>query len=238
MAIAPPKKTPPARPGDAARGGAPMPFSHDDPKRQQKILIGGIGVAALVIAAALLLIFRPWQKAEPPRLNDSPAKLAQLAGSPQFAAMPFDRREIYMKMMDQKKAQIEQAYAAGQIGDEDYRRSLEAAHLGKRLDEMKKYFSKPAGHAREAYLDKLLRKHETKQETLDKNPTARKEKKADAIPRDDVEEQKEMDSWPPEIRAQFSIFQKEYAERKKLFKQAHPGRKKHSTTAPSTQAVQ
>jgi hypothetical protein len=228
-----PKTTPPKRPADRAAGSAAMPFSHDDPKRQQKILIGSIGGAALVVTAALLLIFRPWQASEPPRLNDSPNKLAQLAGNPQFANMPFDRREMYMKMMDRKKAQLEQAYTAGQIPDDDFRKAMEQAHLGKRLDEMRKYYSKPPGHEREAYLDKILTKQETKKETLDKNPTARKEKKADTIPRDEAEQQKEIDSWPPDIRAQFMVFEQAYKDRKKLFQQEHPS-KKHPTTAPTT----
>jgi hypothetical protein len=233
MTTTSPKTTPPKRQPDRAAGSTPMPFSHDDPKRQQKILIGGIGGAALVVAGALLLIFRPWQAHEPPRLNDTPNKLAQLAGNSQFANMPFDRREMYMKMMDRKKPQLEQAYAAGQISDEDYRKAMQAAHLGKRLDEMQKYYSKPPGHEREAYLDKILSKQETKKETLDKNPTAKKEKKADTIPRDEAEEQKEIDSWPSDIRAQFMVFEQAYKERKKLFQQTHPS-KKHPATAPTT----
>jgi len=233
MTTTSPKTTPPKRQPEKGNGSAAMPFSHDDPKRQQKILIGGIGGVALVVAAALLLIFRPWQATEPPRLNDTPNKLAQLANNPQFANMPFDRREMYMKMMDRKKPQLEQAYAAGQIPDEDFRKAMEQAHLGKRLDEMQKYYSKPPGHEREAYLDKILAKQETKKEALDKNPTAKKEKKADTIPRDEAEEQKEIDSWPPDVRAQFMVFQQEYTKRKKLFQQEHP-RKKHPTTAPTT----
>jgi hypothetical protein len=229
-------KPPPPKQGNRSSGGAAMPFSQDDPRRQKKILIGGIGGAALLLAAALLLIFRPWQAPEPPRLNDTPNKLAQLAGNAQFANMPFDRREMYMKMMDRKKAQLEQSYAAGQIGDEDYRKAMEQAHLGKRLDEMRKYYAKPPGHEREAYLDHILTKQETKKEALDKNPAAKKQKKADDIPRDNAEEQKEIDSWPSDVRAQFMLFQQEYAKHKKLFQQEHPS-KKHPTTASSTAAV-
>src|SRR5438309_250308 len=117
-----------------------MPFSKEDPRRQQKLLIAGIGGAAVVIALALRFVFRPGQRPAP-RLNEEPSKVAQLLTSPDFQKMPFERREIYMKMMDKKKAQMTQAYANGQMSDADYQKVLEAAHLGKRLDEMRKYFS-------------------------------------------------------------------------------------------------
>ena len=50
-----------------------MPYSEDDPRRRQKLLIGGVGGAALVCALALLFIFRPWQKPALPRLGGEPS---------------------------------------------------------------------------------------------------------------------------------------------------------------------
>ena len=69
-----------------------------------------------------------------------------------------------MKMMDSKKEEIAKAYAAGQLSLEDYQKALIAAHLGKRLDEMRKYYAKPVGPERAKYLDKLMAKKETKEE--------------------------------------------------------------------------
>src|SRR5256885_15872255 len=128
----------------AFSGGKPvaMPFSKEDPKRQQKLLIGGIGGAALVIALTLLFVFRPWKRAEPPRLTAEPAKLGQLAATPDFHKLPFEKREVYMKMMDAKKSQLIQAHANGQMTDDEYQKALQAAQLGKRLDEMNKYFAR------------------------------------------------------------------------------------------------
>src|SRR5690349_2549566 len=77
---------PPAPKAPAFSGGKPvaMPFSKEDPKRQQKLLIGGIGGGALVVALTLLFVFRPWKRAEPPRLTAEPAKLGALAATPDF----------------------------------------------------------------------------------------------------------------------------------------------------------
>src|SRR5258706_7461196 len=146
-----------------------MPFGNDDPKRQQRLLIAGIGGAALVIAIALLFIFRPWQSSRPAlRLDDDPAKIARVAASDDLRKLPFDRRQTYMKMMDSKEAQIVQAHANGQINDEDYQKALMAAHLGKQLGEMGKYLTKPSGPERAAYLDKVVNKKEVKDETRSK----------------------------------------------------------------------
>ena len=217
-----------------ATATAPMPFSTDDPKHRRVALIAGIGGAALGVALAVLLIFRPWQRSSIPRLNDEPASLARFAASPNFAKLPFDQREAYMKMMDKKKTQITAAYSAGTIDDDEYRKTLEAAHLGKRLDEMKKYFSKPAGAARDAYLDKLLAKEDKKHENLKRNPSARQEKKQEQIPRDDSDEQAEMSSWPPNVRAEYETFHQALAARKKRHKESRTEKRQSSQPAAVT----
>jgi len=214
---------------------AAMPFGKDDPKRKRMVLIAGIGGAALGVAVAVLLIFRPWQRSGIPRLNDEPAKLARFVGSEKFDKLPFDQREVYMKMMDRKKTQITAAYAAGSIGDDDYRKTLDAAYFGKRLDEMKKYFSKPAGPEREAYLDTLMAKTDKKHEAIARNPSAKQEKKQEQIPRDDSDDEAEMNSWPPAVRAQFETFRQALAEKKKHHRDALAAKEQKSSpaTAPA-----
>jgi hypothetical protein len=210
-----------------------MPFSKNDPKRQQKILVGSIGVVALVIAVALLFVFRPWLPVQAARLNDEPAKLAQWVSSPAFDKLPFDQREAYMKVIDRRKTQIAQAYSAGQINDVEYRKALQAAHLGERLDDMKKYYSRPAGKTRDAYLDKMVAKDAKKKDQLKLNPTAKKEKKEEKIPRDSSEEEAEINTWPPEVRVQYMQFKAALNERRKIYKEIHPSSK--SATRPTTQ---
>lgn len=234
MLTTPPKQGPAPHSAHGLARPAVMPFSKDDPKRQQKLLIGGVGGAALIVAIAVLLIFQPWHKAIP-RLNDEPARIAQLAASPDFAKMPFSQREVYMKVMDQKKTQIEQAYAAGKLTDDEYRKALEAAHLGRLLDHMKKYYARPPGRARDAYLDKVIDKKEKKVQSLKKNPAALKDKKAEAVPRDDSEEDVEINSWPADVRAQFAQFRQILNDRKKLHKDVKNAAKASTQNAPATE---
>ena len=209
-----------------------MPFSKDDPKRQQKLLIGGIGAAALIVAVAVAVIFRPW-RTPVPRLNDEPYKLAQLVAGPEFQKLPFDQREIYMKMIDHKKDVISQAYNSGKITDTEYRKALEAAHLGKQLDIMKKYFERAPGHDREAYLDKVLDKKDKKQTTRKHSTDAKKEKKEQDVLRDDSEETVEISNWPSDVQAKWNVYRAALAERKKSHKETrqsqHSGGHKAST---------
>jgi hypothetical protein len=211
-----------------------LPFGREDPKRRQKLLLISIGAIALAGALVLILVFHPWTPYEPPRLDDEPFKLAKLASSPDFQKLPFDQREVYMKMMDKKKDKIEQAYASGKLTDTEYRKALEAAYLGKRLDEMQKYFSKPQGRIREAYLDKLFEKQDKKRDTLAKNPTAKKEKKEDQIPRDKSDEEVQINNWPPEVIAQYTQFKQALADRKKVYREVHPSAKKAASRPSAT----
>ncbi|MDB5299102.1 MAG: hypothetical protein JWO87_765 [Phycisphaerales bacterium] len=205
---------------DPTRRPAGMPFGTEDPKRRQKLLIGGVAGVALVVALAAVFVFRPWRPATP-RLNDEPAKIAQLASGPDFEKLPFARRELYMKMLDTKKAQLAQAYAGGQLSDLDYRKSLEMAHLGKRLDEMRKYFSRPEGAERVAYLDKILAKKEAKEETIKHNPAAKQDKKERDLFRDTALRETEVNTWPAEVQSQFKEFTLALDARKKFHKAAN-----------------
>jgi hypothetical protein len=223
-------RTPPTSP----TAPTALPFSKNDPKRQHTILVAGVGGVALIAALVLLFVFRPWQPAAPPRLNDEPAKLAQLVASPAFDKLPFDQREVYMKVIDRKKSQMTQAYSAGRITDDEYRKALQAAHLGKRLDEMHKYFSRPAGRAREAYLDKMIDKDAKQKAALSRDPTARKEKKEEKIPRDSSDEEAEINRWPPEIRAQYGQFKASLNDRRKLYKELHPTKSAATQPAAAT----
>jgi hypothetical protein len=178
-----------------------------------------------------LFVFRPWKRNEPPRLNDEPAKLGQLAATKDFQRMPFEKREVYMKMMDAKKQQIIQAHASGQMSDDEYQKALEAAQLGKRLDEMNKYFAKPPGSARTAYLDKLVNKKETKQQATKRDAAAKQQQKEEDIWRSKEDEDAEVATWPPEVQTKYNQFRQAYLERKKQYKEAHPKEKKPAATA-------
>jgi hypothetical protein len=205
-----------------------------DTRRRQRIFIAGVGGAALVVTLALLLIFRPWQKPIP-RIGGEPSKLGQFVGTADFQKMDFEKREIYMKMASAKKDEIAKSYADGQLSLEDYQKALLAAHLGKRLDDMRKYFAKPMGAPRAKYLDKLVTKKESKKQALDHDPAAKEIEDEQDLLKDDAAEAAEIATWPGDIQAKYKEFHDALSERKKAFKEANEAKSpKKSTTTPVT----
>lgn len=232
MSTSPTKAPSSAQQSSAAGTKAGMPFGQEDPKRRQQVLIASVGGVALVVAAALLFIFRPWEHPAP-KIGGEPAKLGQYVSTPDFQKMPFEKREIYMKMMHAKKEQIVKAYTDGQLSIEDYQKSLLAAHLGKQLDDMRKYFAKPLGADRTKYLDKLIAKNDAKDDALKHNAAAKEEAKEQDLLKDDAAERAEVASWPADVQSQYQQFRTALSERKKLHKA-----EKQAKAAPATQATQ
>jgi hypothetical protein len=238
--ITPLTKTSSSEPaGSKTRPGAKepgMPPGREDAARRQRLLIAGIAGGAVVLGLVLLLILRPWQK-PPPKLGGEPSKLGEFVSTTDFQKMSFEKREIYMKMTSAKKDEIAKAYAEGRLSIEDYQKSLLAAHLGKRLDDMRKYFAKPMGAERLKYLDKQLVKKDTKKETRDHDPAAKKVEEEQDLLKDDVAETAEIETWPPDVRAKYKEYMEALIERKKLHKaaiEAKAPRKATTSTAPAT----
>jgi hypothetical protein len=213
-----------------------MPPGREEAKRRQRLLIAGIGGGVLVIALAILLIVRPWQK-PPPKLGGEPSKLGEFVSTSDFQKMNFEKREIYMKMISAKKDEIAKAYAEGRLSIEDYQKSLLAAHLGKRLDDMRKYFAKPMGAERIKYLDKQLVKKDTKREARERDPAAKKVEEEQDLLKDDAAQTAEIATWPPDVRAKYTEYIEAVNERKKFHKdamEAKAPKKATTSTAPTT----
>jgi hypothetical protein len=208
-----------------------------DTKRRQRLLVGGIGGAALVVTVLLLMIFRPWQKPTP-KLGGEPTKLGEYVATPDFQKLTFEKREIYMKMASAKKDEIAKSYAEGRLSLEDYQRSLMAAHLGKRLDDMRKYFAKPMGAERTKYLDKLVTKKETKRQSIEHDPVAKQVEEEQDLLKDDAAQAAEIATWPPDIQSKYKEYVEALNERKKAHKEANeaksPKKSPATATAPAT----
>jgi hypothetical protein len=205
----------------------------DEARRRQRVVMAGIGGAALVVALLLLIIFKPWQK-PPVKLGGDSAKLSEFVGANDFQKMNFEKREIYMKMASAKKDEIAKNYAEGRLSLEDYQKSLLAAHLGKRLDDMRKYFAKPIGAERVKYLDKLLTKKETKKVAIDHDPAAKKIEDEQDLLKDDAAQAAEISTWPNDVQAKYKEYTEALNERKKVHKDAADAKaaaKKPPTTA-------
>jgi hypothetical protein len=198
-------------------------------------LIGGVGAAALVVTLTLLLIYRPWQKPVP-KLGGEPSKLGEFVGTADFQKLNFEKREIYMKMASAKKDEIAKSYAEGRLSLEDYQKSLLAAHLGKRLDDMRKYFAKPMGPARLKYLDKLVAKKDAKKQAHEHDPAAKEIEDEQDLLKDPAAESAEIATWPPDVQAKYKEFVDALGERKKAYKAETEAKapKKTRTTAPVT----
>jgi hypothetical protein len=209
----------------------------DEAKRRQRLVMAGIGGAALVITLLLLVIFKPWQKPAV-KLGGDASKLGEFVGTPDFQKMNFEKREIYMKMASAKKDEIAKNYADGRLSLEDYQKSLLAAHLGKRLDDMRKYFAKPPGAERTKYLDKLLTKKETKRAAIDHDPAAKKIEDEQDLLKDDAAQAAEISTWPSDIQSKYKEYTDALNDRKKLHKEAieakMPKKSPATATAPAT----
>ena len=211
----------------------------EEAKRRQRVMMAGIGGAALVVALLLLVIFKPWQKPAV-KLGGDATKLGEFVGAADFQKMNFEKREIYMKMASAKKEEIAKNYAEGRLSLEDYQKSLLAAHLGKRLDDMRKYFAKPMGAERTKYLDKLLTKKETKKVAVDHDPAAKKIEEEQDLLKDDAAQAAEISSWPSDVQAKYKEYMEALNDRKKLHKEAADAKaaaKKGAATAPAAAAT-
>jgi hypothetical protein len=206
-------------------------------KRRQMLMMGGIGGAALVVALLLLMIFKPWQKPAV-KLGGDATKLGEFVGAADFQKMNFEKREIYMKMASAKKDEIAKNYADGRLSLEDYQKSLLAAHLGKRLDDMRKYFAKPMGAERTKYLDKLLTKKETKKLAIDHDPAAKKIEDEQDLLKDDAAQAAEISTWPSDVQSKYKEYTEALNDRKKVHKEAieakMPKKPPATATAPAT----
>ena len=219
----------------AAKGRA-IPLGEDS-KRRQRLFIAGVGGAALVVTVLLLVIFRPWQKPVP-KLGGEPSRLGEYVGTTDFQKLSFEKRELYMKMASAKKDEIARSYAEGRLSLDDYQKSLLAAHLGKRLDDMRKYFAKPPGPERIKFLDKLVTKKETKRQAITHDPAAKKIEEEQDLLKDDAAETAEVSTWPNDVQAKYKEYVEALGERKKLHKEATeaktPKKAPATATAPTT----
>jgi hypothetical protein len=218
-------------------GKAPAIPLGDEAKRRQRVMMAGIGGAALVVTLLLLVIFKPWQKPAV-KLGGEPSKLGEYVGAADFQKLSFEKREIYMKMASAKKDEIARSYAEGRLSLEDYQKSLLAAHLGKRLDDMRKYFAKPMGPERVKYLDKLLTKKETKKQAMDHDPVAKKIEDEQDLLKDDAAQAAEIATWPGDVQSRYREYVEALNDRKKVHKEAmeakSPKKSPATATAPAT----
>jgi hypothetical protein len=242
-AAAPKAATAPAK-APAAGGDKPgAPTGTPDPaaaaaRKKQMILIGA---GALVVLLLGVFAWSRLRSVEPPRLNSEPHVIGSFTATSDFDRLPFDKKWQFYELMDDKEDALKAAYAAGKMNDDEYRKALQAAYYGKHLSRMKKYFEKPPGRERTAYLDKLVQK---KYEDDDKKGDGKTSGKSDStapltaeeIKRDDTDQEGDISAWPADVRTKWEEYKLEYKKRKDLYKQTRED-EKAKKNAPVTKPV-
>jgi hypothetical protein len=142
-----------------------------------------------------------------PRLNDNAVVLTKFIRSGRFDALPFEQRRQFYKVLDDRDAELDEAYQSKRLSESEFRAGLEAAWLGKHINRVEKYFSLPPGQGRTAYINKLLDKKERKK--------AKSTSGGADIDADETAAELRVESWPSAARSQWDQFHDAYRQQKK-----------------------
>jgi hypothetical protein len=191
------------------------------PRRRRVIAIAGACVIALVLCIVVIAAVRG---ADVPRLNENAVVLTKFITSGRFEQLPFEQQRQFYKVLDDRDAELDQAYTNKRLGESEYRTGLEAAWLGKHINRVEKYFGLPPGQARTTYLNKLVDKKERK-----KAKSAGSAKNPDEIDADETAAELKVEKWPEPIRSQWKSFHDAYRAHKKAAEKAAKPQTKPAT---------
>jgi len=168
-----------------------------------------------VVAAALAIGLTVWSMVPggKPRLNQDTASLARFVASEEYAKLPFDKQQLYMKVIEDREdnGDLKRAFAARQLSESEYRTAKLEAWLGEQLKRSEKYAGLPPGPARTKYISELLNR-KAKAESQEKKSS--RDNDDDSIKRDDTAEKTRIAALPPDVRAQWEDFRRAYREQK------------------------
>ena len=186
--------------------------------RTTLFLLGAV-VVAIAAAWAAVALHAP---ASP---SVDAAKLARVASSAEFTSASPEKQRQWMIAMNDRAEQIADAKRSGLLSEPEFRAAMNLAWMAKQEDHMAKYYRLAVGKDREAYLEKLSKKHFGAKDAAKADPNP-----ADAFNHDDVWEQSWIAKWTPEKRAQYEAFRKAMEESRTAWKLANrPKQNKPST---------
>ena len=207
----PPSPAPPA---------APATPTKQPPRSRRRIVIA---IACIVALVACIAVIAAISGNSIPRLNENAVVLTKFITSGRFDQLPFEQQRQFYKVLDDRDAELDQAYQSKRLTESEYRSGLEAAWLGKHINRVEKYFALPPGQARATYLSKLVDKKERKKaKSAGKSP--------DAIDADETAAELKVEKWPDPIRTQWKNFHDAYRAHKKAVEKAAKPQTKPSTT--------
>ena len=174
-----------------------------------------IAVACVIALAACVGVIAAMSGMSVPRLNENAVVLTKFIGSKKFEQLSFEEQRQFYKVLDDRDAELDDAFATQRLTESEYRVGLEAAWLGKHINRVEKYFALPPGQARTSYIAKLVDKKERKKA----KPSAGK-KPADHIEADETAAELKVEKWPQPIRTQWTNFHDAYRAQKKAMEKA------------------
>lgn len=183
--------------------------------RTPLIAASGVLVAVVLIGALVAAVGRG--ESEPP-LNADTLTLVKFVNEPAYQKLPFARQQLYMKVLEDRddNDELEDAFDAGQITEDQFRAAILEAWLGQQLKRSDKFHGYANEQARLRYVRELLdKKEEKEQRKAQKNASgAKEEKPSDSVKRDDAMEELRINAWPADVRAKWQAYRKLYESEK------------------------
>lgn len=168
-----------------------------------------IGIAILSVAGVWAAV----AMRAPATPNNDAAKLAKVASAPEFTTATPDKQRQWMTSMSDRKAQIVAAYKAGSLNEQEFKSSMNLGWMAKQEDHMTKYYRLAPGKQRDAYLDKLAKKHYAAKDSAKADPTL-----DDGFNHDRVWEQNWISKWSLEKQTQYQAYCKALEDRCATYK--------------------
>ena len=180
-----------------------------------------IAVGVVIVGGAIWAIVALLHT-DMPRLNDNAVVLTKFICTGKFDKLPYDEQRQYYKVLDDRDAELDQAYHDKRLTESEYRTGLEAAWLGKHINRVEKYFALPPGQGRATYLNKLVDKKERKKA---------KPNDPNDIDPDETAAELKVEKWPASVRSQWELFHKAYHEQKVAREKAMQPQTKPASTS-------
>lgn len=178
-----------------------------------------MGIAGVVVAGFAIAVVA-WQVRPDgaPRLNSDTATIAAFVATEEYAKLPFDRQQAYMKTLEDRddNDELEKVFMLQKLSESQYRAAIQEAWLGQQLKRSEGYMALPAGPARIKYINSLLDKKVKKDQTRKRSIKSQEEEAADSIKRDATATKLRIESWPAPVREQYETFRKAYEEQKEV----------------------
>jgi hypothetical protein len=225
-------------PAKVATSAAAAPAAAATPTTNRKPLLIGAVAGLVVLLVATIVVW--WKVTQPPLVNESTPVLIKFAYTSRFDGMRFDDQKRYMLALEDRGGkEIEKAFAEGKVTEAEARKAKELAWFGQQFKHIEKYYSLPAGHARQEYVRKEAAKKVKKENKSDTTPKPGKNpKKPTAAPtvdvdvdRDETSETERPKTWPADVQDQWNQYREAYKQEKKALEEAEKAAKQAAKQA-------